>query len=163
MASLSDSVLQKLGLDADADADAIETAIEELYGRATTEPEPAQPAEPTLEQVVQVAAQAGLATITTEALEALQAEARAGAQARAQQVREADERLVDAAIADGRIAPARREHHLTALAADRDGHSAVLAALTPGLVPIAEKGHGVTAEITNEDDAIYAALFGKDA
>ena len=52
---------------------------------------------------------------------------------------------------------------VAALAADRDGHTAVLAALQPGLVPITEKGHGVTAEITNEDDAIYASLFGKDA
>ena len=39
----------------------------------------------------------------------------------------------------------------------------MLAALQPGLVPLAEKGHGVTADITNEDDAIYASLFGKDA
>ncbi len=161
MPTLQEGLAQLLGVAADADEDTILAAATEALQRADAEPEP--PAEPSLDQVVQVAAKAGLATITTEALEALQAEARAGAQARAQQVREADERLVDAAIADGRISPARREHHLQALAADRVGHTAVLAALQPGLVPITEKGHGVTAEITNEDDAIYAALFGKDA
>jgi ATP-dependent protease ClpP protease subunit len=160
VASLKESVLQKLGLDADADEAAIENAIAELVDRATTDPEPA---EPTLDQAIQIAANADLATISTEALEALKVEARAGAEARAQQVRESDERVVDAAIADGKIAPARRDHHIAALAADRVGHTAVLAALQPGLVPITEKGHGVTAEITNEDDAIYASLFGKDA
>lgn len=160
MASLSESALQTLGLDADADEAAIETAIAALADRAAADPEPV---EPSLDQAIQIAANADLATISREALEALQVEARAGAEARAQQVRESDERVVDAAIAAGKIAPARRDHHIAALAADRDGHTAVLAALQPGLVPIAEKGHGVTAEITNEDDAVYAALFGKDA
>lgn len=160
VASLSESALQKLGLDADADEAAIETAIAALADRAAADPEPV---EPSLDQAIQIAANADLATISREALEALQVEARAGAEARAQQVRESDERVVDAAIAAGKIAPARRDHHIAALAADRDGHTAVLAALQPGLVPIAEKGHGVTAEITNEDDAVYAALFGKDA
>lgn len=161
VASLSESALQKLGLDADADEAAIETAIAELADRITTTEQ--EPAEPTLEQAIAVAAKADLATITVEALEALKAEARAGAEARAQQLRESDERVVDAAIAAGKIAPARRDHHIAALAADRVGHTAVLNALQPGLVPIAEKGHGVTADIINEDDAIYAALFGKDA
>lgn len=160
VASLSESALQTLGLDADADEAAIETAIAALADRAAADPEPV---EPSLDQAIQIAANADLATISREALEALQVEARAGAEARAQQVRESDERVVDAAIAAGKIAPARWDHHIAALAADRDGHTAVLAALQPGLVPIAEKGHGVTAEITNEDDAVYAALFGKDA
>lgn len=160
MATLSESALQKLGLDADADEAAIDAKIEEL----TAEGEPAEDAEPTLEKALAVAAKAGLATnITTEALAGLQAQAAEGAEARAQQIRESDERIVDAAITEGKIAPARRDHHLQALAADRDGHTAVLAGLQPGLVPLAEKGHGVTGDITNEDDAIYASLFGKDA
>ena len=160
VASLSESALQKLGLDADADEAAIETAIAALADRADVEPEPV---EPTLDQAIQIAAKADLATITTEALAALQAEARSGAEARAQQLRESDERIVDAAISAGKIAPFRRDHHIAALAADRDGHTAVLAALQPGLVPIAEAGHGITADIINEDDALYASLFGKDA
>ena len=159
MATLSESALQKLGLDAEADEAAIDAKIDEL----TAEREPVEPVEPTLEQATQIAAKAGLATITNEALAGLQAQAAEGAEARAQQVRESDERVVDAAITEGKIAPARRDHHLQALAADREGHTAVLAALQPGLVPLAEKGHGVTADITNEDDAIYASLFGKDA
>lgn len=159
MATLSESALQKLGLDAEADEAAIDARIDEL----TAEREPVEPVEPTLEQATQIAAKAGLATITNEALAGLQAQAAEGAEARAQQVRESDERVVDAAITEGKIAPARRDHHLQALAADREGHTAVLAALQPGLVPLAEKGHGVTADITNEDDAIYASLFGKDA
>ncbi len=157
MATLSESALQKLGLDADADEAAIDAKIDELTAEG-------EPVEPTLDEALKVAAKAGLATnITTEALAGLQAQAAEGAEARAQQIRESDERIVDAAITEGKIAPARRDHHLQALAADREGHTAVLAGLQPGLVPLAEKGHGVTADITNEDDAIYASLFGKDA
>ena len=35
--------------------------------------------------------------------------------------------------------------------------------MAPGLVPLAEQGHGVTAEITNEDDVVYTSLYGKGA
>jgi ATP-dependent protease ClpP protease subunit len=161
VAILSASVLTKLGLDADADEAAIEAAVDAAL--ATPEPDPAPVVEPTLEQATQVAARAGLATITTEALEALQASAAQGAQARAQQVRESDERAVDAAIARGAVAPARRDHHLAALAADRDGHTAVLGALASGLVPLAEMGHGQGTEATNADDVLYASLFGAES
>jgi ATP-dependent protease ClpP protease subunit len=159
VATLSESDLQKLGLDAEADEAAIGARIDELVAGA----EQSEPVEPTLEQATAIAAKAGLATITNEALDGLKSQAQAGAEARAQQVREADERIVDSAITAGKIAPARRDHHLQALAADRDGHTAVLASLASGLIPLAEQGHGVTSEITNADDATYASLFGKDA
>jgi ATP-dependent protease ClpP protease subunit len=163
MPTLQEGLAELIGTAPDADdATILAAAQEALAERARDDAEP-EPAEPTLEQATAVAAKAGLATITTEALDALQVEARAGAEARAQQVREADERIVDSAITDGKIAPARRDHHLAALKADRDGHTAVLAALQPGIVPMAEVGHGVTSEINNEDDALYTSLFGKGA
>lgn len=161
MPTLKEGLVQKLGIPADADDETTLKALEEALAERA---EPViEPVEPTLEQATQVAAAAGLATITTEALDALKVEAAAGAQAREQQIRESCERTVDSAITEGKIAPARRDHHLAALKADREGHTTVLASLQPGLVPIVEAGHGVTKEINNEDDATYASLFGKDA
>jgi hypothetical protein len=158
VATLSATALEKLGLDGEADEAAINAAIESLPDEGDV-----TPPEPTLDQAAQIVAQAGMATIDAEALQSLQEAAALGAQAHAQQVREADERIVDAAIAAGKFPPARREHHLNALAADREGHTAVINGLATGLVPLAESGHGVSAEITNEDDAIFASLYGKES
>lgn len=165
VATLNEGLVQKLGLAADADDETILAALDEaLDERAeASDDADAEPPAPSLEQATAALAAAGMAVVDRAQYEATVAAAQAGADARAQQVREADERLVDQAIADGRIAPARRDHHLQALAADREGHTAVLAAIPAGVVPLAEVGHGVTSEITSEDDAIYASLFGKDA
>ena len=161
MPTLQEGLAQLLGIPADADEDTIlAAAAEALAERADDTP---APAEPSVEQLTEVAARHNLTVIDAEQHAALLAAAQAGAEARAQQIREADERLVDAAIVAGKFTPARREHHLTALAADREGHTAVINAMAPGLVPLAEQGHGVTAEITNEDDVVYTSLYGKGA
>ena len=161
MPTLQEGLAQLLGVAADADEDTIlAAAAEALAERADDTP---APAEPSVEQLTEVAARHNLTVIDAEQHAALLAAAQAGAEARAQQIREADERLVDAAIVAGKFTPARREHHLTALAADREGHTAVINAMAPGLVPLAEQGHGVTAEITNEDDVVYTSLYGKGA
>lgn len=163
MPTLQEGLAQLLGVPADADEDTILAAAAEALNERADDDTPAAPAEPSVEQLTEVAARHNLTVIDAEQHAALLAAAQAGAEARAQQIREGDERLVDAAIAAGKFTPARREHHLTALAADREGHTAVINAMAPGLVPLAEQGHGVTGEITNPDDAIYASLFGKDA
>lgn len=162
MPTLQEGLAQLLGIPADADEGTILAAAAEALDERS-EDTPAEPVEPSVDQLTEVAARHNLTVIDADQHAALLAAAQAGAQARAQQIREADERLVDAAIADGKFPVARRDHHLAALAADREGHTAVINALAPGLVPLTEKGHGVTADITNEDDAIYASLFGKDA
>jgi hypothetical protein len=56
------------------------------------------------------------------------------------------EGLVAAAIADGRIPPARKDHWLNYLKADMEGGAQVLAALTPNIIPLEERGHGRTDE-----------------
>lgn len=166
MPTLKEGLVQKLGIAADADDETVLSALDEaLAERATDDGGDAvtQPVEPTTEQVAAKAKELGLTLVDSDQYAATVAAAQQGADARAQQVRESDERMVDDAIKTGKIAPARRDHHLTALAADRDGHKAVLDTLPPGLVPLAEQGHGVTSEIANEDDAVYAALFGTTA
>lgn len=47
---------------------------------------------------------------------------------------------VEAAVMDGRIPPARRDHWTTALKADFDGNKAVLDSLEPGLIPVTVRG-----------------------
>jgi Mu-like prophage I protein len=49
---------------------------------------------------------------------------------------------VKAAVADGRIPPARRKHWSDALAADFDGNIAVLEGLEPDLIPLSARGDG---------------------
>ena len=57
------------------------------------------------------------------------------------------EDLVAAAIGDGRIPPARKEHWLKSLAADYEGTKTVLEGLEPGLVPLDERGSGQGQEV----------------
>ena len=49
---------------------------------------------------------------------------------------------IEAAVNDGRIPPARREHWKKALEADFDGNKAVIEGLERGLVPLAARGSG---------------------
>ncbi|MEU4367542.1 head maturation protease, ClpP-related [Micromonospora chersina] len=70
----------------------------------------------------------------------LLADARDGREARAQQLREKREQTVKAAVADGRIPPAKRAHWLEYLEKDPSGED-VLASLKPGLVPVDETGY----------------------
>ncbi len=159
MPTLKEGLAQKLGIAADADDETALQALDEaLAERATDTPA----VEPTAEQVAAAAQRNGLVLVDQAQHQQLIAAAQQGAEARAQQLREGDERTVDAAIQDGRIPPARRDHWLTAMSKDRDGSAAALASLAPGLIPVTEIGHGVGAEAT-ENDALYASLFGKDA
>lgn len=157
MATLQEGLAELLGINADADDESILAAASEALTPSDDEDANTEPVEPTLEQATTIAARAGLATISNEALAALQEQARAGAEARAQQVREAHERIVDTAIGQGRIAPARRDHWLSQLDADAEGIQNVIAGL-PAVIPTSEIGHSVANEAT-EDDALYASLF----
>lgn len=141
VATLNEGLAKLLGIDADASDETILSAAAEALDERADDTDETPPATPTLEQATALVAKAGLTVVEKAQYEATVAAAQAGAEARAQQLREGDERVVDAAIADGKVTPARREHHLQALAADREGHTAVLAALAPGLIPYAETGH----------------------
>lgn len=88
----------------------------------------------------------------------LMASAAEGREARAQQLREGRERLVNEAVQDGRIAPARRQAWLDRLEAD-PGDTATLEGLAKGLIPLAELGSGEVVDTTS-DDALYASVYG---
>lgn len=105
----------------------------------------------------------GVVAIEASVLNDLRTNAARGAQARAQQEQDARENLVNAAVQDGRIAPARKDHWLNALKADHEGAAASLASLAPGLIPVTEIGHAQASESTINGDAILASLFGSEA
>lgn len=143
---------RELGLPDDADEATITTAvIERITNPPADDPTPAVPAPtPTLPE--------GTVAIDAEQLAALQVAAQSGQQAHARQQREDREAAVAAAVEDGRIPPARREHWLTQLESD-PGAQGVLASLAPGLIPVGSPiGHTAN---TADTDPLYDAVFGK--
>lgn len=151
MPNLNDEFRKRLGVADDADDATILAALDEaLNERAEAE---------TAEPVAASRLPEGIVTIEASVLDELRRNAQLGADARADQERERRESLVSAAISDGRIAPARRDHWLSALEAD-SGAADVLASLTPGLVPVdGERGHNKPAVDLDDDDAVLASLF----
>lgn len=147
---MSDTLLsglrERLGIADDAADEAVVlSALDEALAEQTQTPVAQLPA--------------GTVTIDAAQLEELRAAALAGQAARAQQESEGRERLVAAAVQDGRIPPARRDSWLAQLAAD-PGAAEVLARLEPGLIPLAEIGRNDNAD--DGDDPVYAALFGAE-
>lgn len=152
---------QALGLADDADQAAITKALVERMPAPTPEPAtPAAPAQPATPATPAPALPEGTVAIDAQTLEQLQVAARRGAEAHARQEQEDREALVSAAVADGRVAPARREHWLAQLAAD-PGARSVLASLAPGLIPVGQPA-GYSGAASDDADPLYAAVFGKE-
>lgn len=158
MPTLNEGLAELFGVAADADDETILAAARERLDAAAEVTEPVEPVEPTIEQAAAIAAKSGLTLVNSETLAALQEQARAGAEARALQVRQAHELIVDSAIGEGRIAPSSREHWMTQLAADPEGIKNVIASL-PAVIPVAEVGHSISNE-ADDEDALYSKLFG---
>jgi hypothetical protein len=158
VASFMEKLAEKLGLTADADAAAIFAAMEAAEaqaapGGAAADP-PADPAttetptDPPVEVAASSAVVNGVLQIDATQYAALVAAAEAGQRAEARQLADDDNNVVMAAIRDGRIAPARKDHWLQSMKADREGTQQVLASLAKGLVPVVEAGHaGVAGQI----------------
>lgn len=144
---------QKLGLADNADESTILAAVDEaLEERA--EPQNRAPQLPE-----------GVVTIDAAQLDELRASAEAGRQARAQQEQESRERLVQNAISEGKIAPARREAWLNRLKAD-PAEAETLNSLESGLIPVKEIGNGqadadqTESVFTEDEDAALASMTG---
>lgn len=150
-----DDVRQRLGVAADADEATVLAALDKTKNDLGA-------AEALLaEQKAKAELPEGVVAVDKAQLDALRADAAAGREARAQQEREGRERLVAAAISDGRIAPARREHWIAALEADA-GMADVLAGLEKGLIPV-NGAIGHDGEPERGDLDAYALIYGKDA
>ncbi|KWX66806.1 head maturation protease, ClpP-related [Mycobacterium sp. NAZ190054] len=165
--ALSESALQKLGLDADADDSAIEEAINKLAERPTTV---VNNAEPSAEDITKAAEKFGLTVMDKDVRDKLVADATAGAEARAQQVREANDAVIAEAVSKGKISPANAKTWRESLDGDgRDQALALLATLPENRMPVEEIGHGVSSENSPEDKdktemfaMVTGVEYGKD-
>ncbi len=141
-----DTMRQHLGLADDADEAAIVAAL-------------ARPAEPPAPRTAP-----GTVVLDETAHAQLVADATAGREARTQQLAERRASLVQAAVTDGRIPPARRAHWLAYLEAD-PGAEETLANLQTGMVPLAEIGYQAkddtpTADPADSDDYWFPGFGG---
>lgn len=163
VATLSESALQKLGLDAAADEAAVDAAITALAETAAEGGEAAP--EPTAEQLPAVAAKHGLTVVDKTVLDQLVAQARDGAEARAQQIREQDDATIRDALTSGRITPASEQVWRKNLADNREGTRSLLATLPANTaLAVTAVGHGVDTEggpIDAEQAAVYSRITGK--
>ena len=100
----------------------------------------------------------GVTQIEDTVLDQLREDAAAGREAREQQIHARRAAKVDAAIKDGKIAPARRDHWLNAITADEDGITATLDSLASGLIPTEAKGTAIETE-DGITDAEYLAVY----
>lgn len=158
MPTLKEGLAQKLGIPADADDEAVLTAFSEALAAneadsAEGEPEAAPEAtEATPEQIAAAAKRLGLTVMDSEVASRLTADAAAGREARDRQQREDDAKVVDAAISKGKITPARRDHFLASMEADREGTTTLLEkTLQESAVPLTEFGHA-TEPVDNPTD-----------
>lgn len=151
-ASLMDvtEIREALGLPDDtSDEDVLTAALDRL-----TEPAPPPP-------TPEASLPEGVVAISEAQLEELRNDAQAGREAREAQVKAERLALVDAAVKDGRIAPAERDAWFAKLETGT-GAEQVLAALKPGVIPVDQIGHGGNADL-DSDEAIWSELFGKEA
>lgn len=152
MPTLNEGLAERLGIDIDADDETMLSALDEaLAERVTDDPPPvtdaAPVAEPTGDQITAAAAKLGLAVVDTTVLASLQAKAEAGDAARTQQMREADDRTIAAALASGKITPASEGTWRAELAKNRDSVAVLLETMPENrALAMTEIGHGVAAE-----------------
>lgn len=136
---------QSLGVADDADADTCLAALTEaLDERADTSPNPP-----------------GTVVMDAAAHRQMQEDARAGREARDQQLATERRAHVDAAVREGRIPPASRNHWESLLAADPNALT-TLQNLAGGVIPLEEQGHGDNPQSTSANDA-YSAIYGNQS
>jgi hypothetical protein len=136
VSNLNTTVRERLGLDPAATDEDVINALNEQLPEGDADPAPAPAPAPPV-----TSTDNGAVMIDAGQLATLQAQAQLGVAAHARQQDEDRRNLVDAAVRDGRIPPARKDHWLAQLAAD-PGAADVLAKLQPGLVAVSETGHG---------------------
>lgn len=143
---------EQVGFPADADADTIVAAVQEAL---------AERAEPPKETTTTPVVPDGMALVDSAVLQQIQSDAAAGREAQTTLATQARDTAINKALAAGKIAAASRAKFVEAWDKDPESTQAILDALTPGLVPVAEIGHGAQPE-TTVDDELYAAVFGDE-
>lgn len=123
---------QQLGIAEDADEATILAALTE----ALDERSDPSPAASTTAQIPE-----GMALVDSTLLEELKTGAAAGQTAQTTLASQERDRVIDQALKDGKIAATSRERFVEAWDKDQVSTTAILDALTPGVVPTSEVGH----------------------
>lgn len=156
--TLIDQVRQRLGLAADATDEQVMQTLDQSLQTGADPATPDAPPSPEPVNVTPAPVGDGGDVVQVDAAQwrHLHSMAAAGQQALSRQQQEDRERLVSAAISDGRIPPSRRDDWLRLLTVDPQA-ATTLASLAPGLVPVAEVGHaqGGADTATSEDLAWF--------
>lgn len=150
MPDLNKGLRERLGVPADAnlDEDGLLAALDE----ALAEQEPTPAAAP-------VATAPGTVVLDEAQYEQLRNDAAQGREARNQQVADARNALVDGAVNDGRIPPARRDHWVAAIEAD-PAMAETLGQLQKNLVPLEARGYSGGVNEASDEDALYSKAWG---
>ena len=96
--------------------------------------------EPEESPVPVAASAADVVTMDAGAMASLQADAKLGREAREQQLSDRRTGIINAAVSDGKIPPARREHWVALWQADPEGTEQTIGQLAAGVVPVSELG-----------------------
>ncbi len=145
MSDLKKKLGERLGIQQAAAGEPSDEVILAALDEVLTEQAEPAPASPVLPP--------GIVAIDAEVLDELRTNAAAGREALARQDAAERERLVDAAVADGRILPRQKAGWLNKLEHEADGAEA-LAGLVPGLVPLAAQGYTGGVDEAG-DEAVY--------
>lgn len=98
------------------------------------------------EPVTEPVTAAGTMTVDAAAFAQMQADAKAGRDARDEQVKAARDGYIDQALRAGKFPASRREHYVALMAADEQGTRQMIDSLAPNLVPVAPIGTVPAAE-----------------
>lgn len=156
VATLKEGLAERLGIDADADDETTLKAIDEALAERA-EDDPAAD-EPGLDDIQAAAAKLGLTVVNKSQWDAVTQQATAGEQARAQQLADHRDSVVNEAVRLGKIAPAQKANFVALLEKDPAGTEKFLAELpNETAVPMSELGHAtapqdVTDATVREDD-----------
>ncbi|WP_195168505.1 head maturation protease, ClpP-related [Mycobacteroides abscessus] len=157
---IKEDVAKRLGLGPDATDEEVLAALDKLASTeqedtdedttTTTEDGSAEAGAGTAvdgKELVAAAAKAGLVLMDPARVAKLESDAAAGALARQTQVAEAHAKVVDSAVAKGKITAPRRDHFLALMKADPEGTTALLDSIpAETAVPLTEIGHGTEAQ-----------------
>lgn len=165
---LSEKALKALGLPADATEEQINAALE---AQAEATPEPTPDPEPTPEPTPdpdpeptptpEDAPTEGGVLIDAATLADLRAGAEAGRAAAKRFADQERDKVLSAAVKDGKFPRSRLEHYTKLWAADAEGTKALITSLEAGLVPTAEIGAGDAPE--SDADTGYPASWAPKA
>ena len=147
MEEFLNNLRQRLGVNSEASVEDILAALDEALAERADETAPT------------ASIPEGTVLVDAGRFAELEAQAAAGAQARAQQDAERRDRLVATALTEGRISAANRAVWRERLDADEDGTTALLATLPKsGAVPTEEIGY-TGGEDESSEDSLYASLY----